>query len=83
MLQKLLRRLLDMGATSHVARSIMQRVVKEEGVLDSDMLEILRAGARSKWPQHFSMAAFSRLLVPQPDARGLPPNGVTFMVRLQ
>lgn len=78
-LQKLLRRLLDMGATAHVARDIMAKVVKEDNNLDSDVLEILRAGARSKWPQHFSMAALSRLVVPQPDARGLPSNGLTFM----
>ncbi|KAL1744917.1 beach-domain-containing protein [Schizophyllum fasciatum] len=81
-LQKLLRRLLDMGGTASVARGIMRRVVKDDGNLDSDMLEILRAGARSKWPQHFSMAAFSRLLIPQSDARGLPPNGVSFMTWL-
>ncbi|KAF6760566.1 hypothetical protein DFP72DRAFT_988225 [Ephemerocybe angulata] len=58
-LQKLLRRLLEMGSTTEEARKILQHAaVKAEGGeerLDPDMLDLVRFGMKSRWSDHFSM----------------------------
>jgi hypothetical protein len=53
--QKLLRRLLDMGANTTEARLLFQRAVKADGTLDTEVIEIVRTAMRSRWPEHFSM----------------------------
>ncbi|KAL4258196.1 Beach-domain-containing protein [Pleurotus pulmonarius] len=52
---KLLKKLLDMGATTPEARFIFQRAVKRDDSLDVDILESIRSGMKSRWPEHFSM----------------------------
>jgi hypothetical protein len=78
--QKLLRRLLELGAAPPHARLILQRVVHEDETLDVEMLDLVRYGMRSRWVDHFSMESSSALVITDEDSKGLPTTGVTFMV---
>ncbi|EKM77777.1 hypothetical protein AGABI1DRAFT_121854 [Agaricus bisporus var. burnettii JB137-S8] len=78
--QKLLRRLLELGAAPPQARLILQRVIREDDTLDAEMLDLVRYGMRSRWVDHFSMESSSALVITDEDSKGLPSTGVTFMV---
>ncbi|KAF7343336.1 hypothetical protein MVEN_01765900 [Mycena venus] len=82
-LQKLLRRLLDMGATPAVARYLFQTVVKEGEealALDAELLEVIRYGMKSRWLEHFSMESPASLTLTEEGVKGLPILGFTFMI---
>ena len=86
-LQKLLRRLLEMGATTTEARGIFQKAVvlkevdgKSNEVLDGEILEVVRFGMKSRWVEHFSMETPAAIVVRDDKFKGLPPSGFTFMV---
>ncbi|KAI0916194.1 hypothetical protein AcV5_003199 [Taiwanofungus camphoratus] len=78
--QKLLRRLADAGTTTDHARLMFQRVVRADDTLDTDVLEVLRAGMKVKWPEHFSLESPAALRIWKEGARALPSTGFTFMV---
>ena len=77
-LQKLLRRLLEMGASTREARSLFEAAVHEEK-LDPEILDVIRFGMKSRWVEHFSMES-SAALVLQSDAKALPKDGISFSV---
>lgn len=79
-LQKLSKKLLDIGAPDSNVRLLFQRVVKDEGSLDSDVLDIVRSGMKAKWPLHFSMEGSAAFQINDENVRGLPATGFTFMV---
>ncbi|KAF5339895.1 hypothetical protein D9611_009101 [Ephemerocybe angulata] len=83
-LQKLLRRLLEMGSTTEEARKILQHAaVKAEGGeerLDPDMLDLVRFGMKSRWSDHFSMESPAALIAHDESSKGLPLSGFTFMM---
>lgn len=110
-MQRLLRRLLEMGARTEEMRGIFQSVVvlkkdpptgkgkqiedksvengeaaenvgegKVEYALDSEVLEVLRTGMKTRWPEHFSMEGRAAVKFVEEGVRGLPSNGFTFMV---
>lgn len=85
-LQKLLRRLLEMGATTTEARGIFQKAIvadgKSDGVLDGEILEVVRFGMKSRWIEHFSMETPAAIIVRDDKFKGLPATGFTFMVSL-
>ncbi|KAJ7439485.1 beach-domain-containing protein [Mycena latifolia] len=81
-LQKLLRRLLDMGATPPVARMLFQSVVKGDETLDAELLELIRYGMKSRWLEHFSMESPASLVLTEEGVKGLPVSGFTFMIWL-
>jgi hypothetical protein len=81
-LQRLLRRILDFGATTAEARFIFQQAVKEDDTLDADILEIIRAGMKARWPDHFLMESPAVLSLTEDSIRGLPATGFTYMVSL-
>lgn len=81
--QKLLRRLFDMGANTADARLIFQKSVTKEDTLDAEVVEIIRGGMKSRWPEHFSMDSGAALIINEEGARGLPAAGFTFVVSLQ
>jgi hypothetical protein len=80
-LQKLLRRLLEMGATTSEARVIFQRAIKQDETLDTEVLDIIRFGMKSRWLEHFSMESHAALVLSEDNMKGLPVAGFTFMVR--
>lgn len=80
-LQRLLRRLLDMGATTREAKRIFQNAVKNDETLDTEVLEIIRAAIRARWPEHFSMEGQAALVLTDENMKGLPFSGCTFMVK--
>lgn len=80
-LQKLLRRLLEMGATTSEARVIFQKAIKLDETLDPDVLDVIRFGMKSRWPEHFSMESPAALLLCEDNMKGLPTAGFTFTVR--
>lgn len=80
-LQKLLRRILDIGATTAESRLIFQQVVKDGDMLDTDILEIIRTGMKARWPEHFSMESPATLVLKEEGIRGMPMTGFTYMVR--
>lgn len=79
--QKLLRRTLDVDATTAESRIILQQTIKEEDVLDADILEVVRGGMKARWPEHFSMESPAALKLTEDGIRGMPMTGFTFMVR--
>ncbi|KAJ7337518.1 beach-domain-containing protein [Mycena albidolilacea] len=81
-LQKLLRRLLDMGATPAVARYLFQTVVKEDETLDAELLEVIRYAMKSRWLEHISMESPASLTLTEENVKGLPILGFTFMMWL-
>jgi len=77
-LQKVLRRLLDTGATTSEARWIFQQVVKGDETLDGEILDVIRFGMKSRWLQHFSTESSVALVMSDDKFKGLPAGG--FMV---
>lgn len=77
---RLLKRLLELGVDTEVAKTIFQRAISPEGTLDGDVLEILRAGMRTRWPEHLSLENGAAIGVPVTGKEGLPKEGFTFMV---
>ncbi|KIM43842.1 hypothetical protein M413DRAFT_26133 [Hebeloma cylindrosporum] len=75
-LQKLLRRLLEMGASTREARRLFEAAVHDEK-LDPEILDVIRFGMKSRWVEHFSMES-SAALVLQSDAKTLPKDGISF-----
>ncbi|KAH7890525.1 hypothetical protein F5I97DRAFT_1922982 [Phlebopus sp. FC_14] len=80
LLSKILRRLFEMGASTEVARRLLQCSVKEDRTLDPDMVELVRASLRSPWPQHISLIGSSAIAMQLRDSRALPVSGFTFMI---
>lgn len=81
LIQRLLRRILDMGATAKEARPIFQKAIKQDDTLDASVLELIRSGMKARWPEHFSMQSPAALTLTEASVRGLPMAGFTFMVR--
>lgn len=79
--QKLLRRLLDHHVQTEDARFMFQRAIRSDDTLDPDVLEVLRAGMKVKWPEHFSFESPAAMRVTRNGSRALPSTGFTFMVR--
>ncbi|KAI0049337.1 beach-domain-containing protein [Auriscalpium vulgare] len=81
-LQKLLRRVLDLGATTNDTRIIFQKATNEDGSLNADVLDIIRAGIKARWPDHFSMERRSALNFTDDAVKGLPATGFTLLIWL-
>lgn len=79
-LTKILRRLFEMGASTQDSRELLQCAIKQDGSLDTDILELVRCSAKSRWPQHFLLHGRSALSMTSTDLKTLPPHGFTFMV---
>lgn len=79
-LTKILRHLFEMGASTQDSRELLQCTVKQDGSLDTDIFELLRSSAKSRWPQHFLLRGRSALAMSSTDLKTLPPHGFTFMV---
>jgi hypothetical protein len=77
-LQKLLRRLLEMGASTREARGLFGATVHDEK-LDPEILDIIRFGMKSRWVEHFSMEGSAALDL-QTEVRTLPKDGMSFSV---
>lgn len=82
-MQKLLRRLLDMGATPAETRMVFRKAVKPDGSLDSDILDVIRSGIKSRWLDHFSFERRSVVKFTEENTKGLPLTGFTFMIWLR
>ncbi|PCH37188.1 beach-domain-containing protein [Wolfiporia cocos MD-104 SS10] len=82
LVQRLLRRLVDVGTTTDEARLMFQRVVRSDETLNADVLEIIRTSMKVRWPEHFSIEAPAALRICQDEMRGLPSGGFTFMIWL-
>lgn len=82
-LQRLLRRLLEMGASTEDAREVYQRALKDDPSIDTEVLEVLKSCQRAKWPEHLSFDGTGVLELKEDGGKGFPcPNGFTFMVRM-
>ncbi|KAI0002519.1 beach-domain-containing protein [Russula compacta] len=79
-IQKLLRRILDLGATTVDARIMFQSAVSSDGTLDGDILEMIRGGIKSRWPDHFSFEKRAALKFHEENTKGMPTSGFTFMI---
>ena len=80
--QKLLKRLLDHNVETEDARSMFQRAIRADDTLDPDVLEVLRAGMKVRWPGHFSLESPAAIRVTRNGTRALPSTCFTFMVRM-
>ncbi|KAK7049866.1 Beige protein-like 1 [Paramarasmius palmivorus] len=82
LLQKILRRLLDMGSTTPEARKLLHRVIKSDGSLDMEILEVIRTAMKSRWLEHFSLHSRASLHFSPDGMKGMPASGFTFMMWL-
>lgn len=83
-LQRMLRRLLEMGASTAETRMVYQRIVDTELNIDSEILEILRSAKRAKFPEYFSFDGPAALHLNEDGGKSFPcPMGFTFMASLQ
>ncbi len=85
-LQRLLRKLLEMGANTTEARRLFQATVirqeSSEETLDPEILEILRFGMKSRWVEHFSLEGRASIVVSDEHKwKHLPKEGLSFFVR--
>ncbi|KAJ4474264.1 hypothetical protein J3R30DRAFT_3295344 [Lentinula aciculospora] len=80
--QKLTKKLLEMGASPNIARGLFQRAIKGDGMLDMDSLELIRAGMKSRWLEHFSFRGSAGMVLKQDGVKALPVTGFTFMIWL-
>lgn len=81
-IQKLLRRILDLGSTTVDTRILFQSAVASHGGLDTDILEMIRTGIKSRWPDHFSFEKRAVLEFHEDSTKGLPTSGFTLLVCL-
>ncbi|KAI0317827.1 beach-domain-containing protein [Amylostereum chailletii] len=81
-MQKLLRRVLDLGASASEIRTIFASAVTEEGTLNPHVLEVLRAGIKARWPDHFSLERRAAVTFAEDNIKGMPSSGFTFMIWL-
>ena len=81
-IQKLLRRTLDLGATTVDTRTLFRSAVASHGGLDTDILEMIRVGIKSRWPDHFSFEKSAVLEFHEDSTKGLPTSGFTLLVCL-
>lgn len=79
---KVLKRLMELGSDTTVARTMFQRAVNEDETLNGEVLELLRAGMKTRWPEHLSMEGAASVAVPS-TSRALPTTGFTFMIWLR
>jgi hypothetical protein len=81
-LQKLVKRLLEIGAPIDVSRDLFRRAVREDNAnkLDAEILDLLRSGMKSRWPPHFILDGAVTMEVKEEGVKGLSANGFTFMV---
>ena len=79
---RLLKRLLELGSDTAVARTMFQRAINADETLNGEILELLRAGMKTRWPEHMSMEGSAAIKVPT-KSRGLPTTGFTLMLWLR
>ena len=80
-MQKLLRKMLSIGAPTKDVRFMFTKVVREDSTLDGYILELLRMGIRAKWPEHFSLHGTASIDLKEDGGKGMYcPNGFSFMV---
>jgi hypothetical protein len=79
--QKLLRRLLELGVTTEEARLLFQRCVRADETLDEEWLGIVKGAMRARWPEHFSINGRGALVLEDKISKGMLGTGFTFMVR--
>jgi hypothetical protein len=81
-MQKLLKKMLSIGAPTKDVRLMFANVVREDDTLDSHILEILRMSMRVKWPEHFSLDGVASIDLREDGGKGMPCHqGFSFMVR--
>lgn len=80
-LQKLLRKLLEMGASTAEARTLFQASIQVSDCdkLDLDVLDVIRFGMKSRWVEHFSMEGAAGVTL-QGGWKTVPKDGMTFLV---
>ncbi|KAH9476097.1 Beige protein-like protein 1 [Psilocybe cubensis] len=81
-LQKLLRRLLEMGATTAEARGLFAAAIVDDK-LDPEILDVARFGMKSRWVEHFSMEGPAAVVLGDSDTnkwRTLPKDGLSFLI---
>jgi hypothetical protein len=79
-IQKILRRVLELGVSVSEARLIFQSVVLPDDRLHPEVLEVVRGAARGRWPTHISFMSPASLSFSQSGTKALPHTGFTYMV---
>ena len=85
-LQKLLRKLLELGASTAEARGLFQAAVRADGHdrLDADILDVIRFGMKSRWVEHFSIEGKAAVVLGEGGTKWktLPKDGLSFLVSI-
>ena len=81
-MQKLLKKMLSVGASTKDARAVFRKLLREGDTIDSRILESLKMSMRVKWPEHFSFDGEASIELREDGGKGMPcPQGFSFMVR--
>ena len=79
-IQKILRRILELGISVSEARLVLQSVVLPDDRLHPEVLEVVRGAARGRWPTHISFMSPASLSFFHEGVKALPYAGFTYMV---
>ncbi|KAG8221472.1 hypothetical protein J3R82DRAFT_1685 [Butyriboletus roseoflavus] len=77
---KIIKRLFEMGASTRDVQRLLQCAVKEDKSLDTEMIDLIRTGLKSKWPPHISLQDISTMTMPLGGWTTLPTSGLTIML---
>ena len=79
-IQKISRRVLELGVSASDARFILQSAVLPDDRLHPEVLEVIRGVARGRWPTHISFMSPASLSFSHSGVKALPHTGFTYMV---
>jgi hypothetical protein len=79
-IQRVLRRVLELGVPVSEARLILQSVVLPDDRLHPEVLEVVRGAARGRWPTHISFMSPASLSFSPSGVKALPYAGFTYLV---
>lgn len=83
-MQKLLKKMLSIGAPTKDVRLMFNSVVRENNTLDGRILDMLSMSMRFKWPEHFSLDGGASIDLKEDGGKGMYcPHGFSFMVSRQ
>lgn len=81
-IQKILKRVLELGVSVSEAQLILQSAILPDNRLHTEVLEVVRGIARGRWPTHISFMSPATLSFSHSGAKALPHTGFTYMVRI-
>lgn len=77
---RLLKKLLELGTDTSVAKDMFQRAINGDETLNGDVLELLRAGMKTRWPEHMSLEGPAAISLPASSSKIFPSTGFSVLL---